>query len=95
MAKNTTKMTAAQKAKISALKPVINFWNKCIGDTWTISRPNFETDSVIIHRAKPCEDFHDHIHGSLLTGIAGICNAYTWAWAVYNDSRYNGINVNI
>jgi len=88
-------ITSAQRIKTRALKPIIDSWNKVHEDCWKISRPGYECDTIILHRAKPYQGFYDNIHGCLVTDIAGICNAYSWSWAVYNDKDYNGINVNI
>lgn len=88
-----TKRTAEQKAKMSALKPIVERWNKCQQQTWKLTPYmgySFLSDTVRLTAPKD----QNHAHGALVTEVAGVCNAYHWTWAIYIDE--NGlIEINI
>lgn len=92
--KNYMKQDSA--TKIAILKPLLNDWNECIEDNWTIEK--FNERSCTIRRASLEKGgvpmAHPSFHGSLLTDIAGICNAYRWTFAIYHDEEI-GLYINI
>lgn len=92
---NKINRTAAQKAKIAALKPILDKWNEVHLDSWKIIIPPYASDGITIAREKPYDGISPNIHGCLVTDIAGICNAYGWCWAIYKDDENHGISVNI
>ena len=78
--KNYLKQDSA--TKIAILKPILNDWNECIKDNWIIEE---DGRRCVIRRETP--DANGHLHGSLLTDIMGICNAYRWTFAIYHDEE--------
>lgn len=87
-----TKMTAIQRRKMTALKPIIERWNKTHLQDWEI-KPilGFHFDSDSIEILSPEDD--NHAHGCLVEAIAGICGAYDWTWAIYIEDGKLQFNI--
>lgn len=74
-------LSKVQKDKIRILKPIIDDWNRIHDGKWKVAPFYYGTvnDTVEIFE----EPGANHIHGMLVTDIAGVCNAYGWTWAIY------------
>ncbi len=78
-----TKMTKVQKTKKAILKPIVDNWNECCEkhlDIEAVMGWCFESDTIRINTDE------DNFHGCILSEIAGICNAYHWSWAIYDNN---------
>lgn len=92
---NKLQPSNTQKRKIYALRPILDKWNKVQNDNWEIVpflSEGYRCDTCVIRERPPKAT--SHIHGLLMTDIAGICNAYEWTWAVY-PSLEHGIVVDL
>lgn len=83
------KLSKIQKAKIKALQPILDRWNRVQSSNWIVRADATNNGVEVVH-----EPGRHCMHGSLVSDIGGVCNAYKWTWAAYYYDEL-GINLNI